>query len=270
MTYETVLYEVETGVATITLNRPDKLNSVTQEMYDEMRAALAQADADDTVRVMVLTGAGRAFCAGADMGRLNDLSKEGSKLGPSVYAFDHLMRGDYQERYTFQPALTKPVIAAVNGAAAGVGMLLSLFCDIRIASESAMFTTGFSRRGLTAELGIAWRLVHLVGHGRATDLMLRAPRLSGKEAAEIGLVEFCVPDGEFQTFYRNYAQELANEVSPRSLRVIKRQLWELPFQTLGEHLRDARREAVESLKSEDFKEGLAHFREKRKPRFTGK
>ena len=271
MTYQEILYQVEDGVATVTLNRPEKLNAITNLLYDEMRAALLAADADDAVRVMVLTGAGRGFCAGPDMARLDGIAKAGAlPARAGGIPFDAALRGDYQDRYTFFAALKKPVIAALNGAAAGVGLLLALFCDIRIAADDAVLTTGFARRGLVAELGMGWRLVQLVGQGRATDLLLRAPKVSGREAAAMGLVEFSAPRAEFADFCRQYTRELATEVSPRSMRVMKRQLWDLPFQTLGEHLRDARLESMESWKSEDFREGLAYFHEKRPPRFTGR
>ena len=271
MSYQEILYSVDSGVATVTLNRPDKLNAITPLLFDEMRAALYAADADDAVRIIMITGAGKGFCAGADLGRLDSLMADGgASTSKAAAGYDPVIRPDFQERYTFLPALRKPVIAAINGATVGAGLVLALYCDIRIASDTAMLTTGFARRGLIAEMGSAWRLTQLVGHGRAMDLLLRSPRVSGKEAAAMGLVEFSVPPEQFVEFTRNYVLEMSNQVSPRSVRVLKKEMWNVPFQTLAESLREARIDLNESMVSEDFREGVAHFKEKRPPRFTGK
>lgn len=270
MKYQEVEYSVDNGVATVALNRPERLNAVSVQMYDEMRAALKEADEDESIRVIVLTGNGRGFCAGADTSRLTGIAAAGKTDSKQTIPFNPFVRGEFQDRYSFPPGMQKPVIAAVNGAAVGAGFCLAIFCDIRIAADSAIITSGFSRRGLVAEMGAAWRLDQLVGHGRATDLLFRSPKMTGKEAAAIGLVEFSVPDADFRDFVKNYATELATQVSPRSLRVIKKQLWNVPFQSLSDHLVEARHLVADSMKSEDFKEGIAHYFEKRPPRFTGK
>jgi len=271
MQYETVIYEIDSGVAFITLNRPAKLNAITPLLYEEMRTACHAADADDEVRVIVLTGAGKGFCAGADSSRLESMSSEGRVLvSEARWPFDPEIRGDFQDRYTFQAGLKKPVVAAINGAAAGMGLTLALFCDIRLAADDAVLTTSFARLGLVAESGIAWRLDRLVGPGRAADLLMRSPRISGLEAAAIGLVEGHAPAQEFPGFFRDYALRLANEMSPRSLRVMKRQLWNAAFQTLAESQEESRREVADSMHSEDFREGVSSRREKRPPRFKGK
>ncbi len=271
MSYQSILYAIDNGVATVTLNRPDKLNAITPQLFDEMRAALYAADADDAVRVIVITGAGKGFCAGADVGRLDSLLADGGASASKASAgYDPVIRPDFQERYTFLPSLQKPVIAVINGAAVGAGLVLALFCDLRIAADTAVMTTGFARRGLIAEMGSAWRLNQLVGHGRAMDLLLRAPKVTGKEAAAMGLVEFSVPADQLAEFVRNYTLEMSTQMSPRSLRVMKKEMWNVPFQTLAECLREARLDLNESMVSEDFREGVAHFKEKRAPRFTGK
>ena len=268
MAYKDILYDVTDAVATVTLNRPDRLNAWTATMEDEVRDAMAKAAGDDGVRVIILTGAGRGFCAGADMGLLNNIQGGGARRGPPG-AFDATARPDYQMQYGYFPALPKPVIAAVNGPAAGLGMIMALYCDMRFAGSSAMFTTAFSRRGLIAEHGVSWLLPRLVGPSRAMDLMFSARKVGAEEALRIGLADRVLPDDTLLAATRDYAVELATQVSPRSLRVMKRQLWDAQFQTLAEATAIGNREMMDSFRSADFREGVAHFMEKRPPKFTG-
>jgi len=208
------LYEVADRVATITLNRPAKLNAWTAVMAVEVKAAFETADADESVRAIVLTGAGRGFCAGADMSLLATIV-EGTltpeDTPPSARAPI--------------PAVSKPVIAAVNGPAVGLGFALTVFCDIRMAAQSAQFGTAFARRGLVAEFGLAWMLPRICGLGNALDLLLTARLATAAEAKEIGLVSSVIPDADFAAAAHKYAAELANSVSPRSTRIIKRQVF---------------------------------------------
>jgi enoyl-CoA hydratase/carnithine racemase len=277
MAYQEIIYEVADRVATVTLNRPDKLNAWTQRMEGEVQEAMLSADGDDGVRVIVLTGAGRGFCAGADMGNLDSLSKSGdpsdtikrlraSFSGPRIEG----ARPDFQKTYSYFPALSKPVIGAINGAAAGLGFVISLYCDIRFASDKAKFSTAFSRRGLIAEYGMSWMLPRLVGISNALDLLFSARLIDAAEAHRIGLVSAVFPVEQFAGAVRNYALMLAGEVSPRSLRVMKRQVYNALFQDLAGAIDTAGEEMVESLQCQDFKEGVAHFLEKRAPAFTGK
>jgi enoyl-CoA hydratase/carnithine racemase len=277
MPNQETLYEVANRVATITLNRPDKLNAWTAVMEQEVRAAMAEAEREENVRVIVLTGAGRGFCAGADMSLLSTVATKGldaaqraEAVQASASASAGGARADFQKKYSYFPALSKPVIAAINGPAVGLGLVIALYCDLRFASDAARFSTAFARRGLIAEYGMAWMLPRLVGQANALDLLFSARLIDGAEAFRMGLVNQVHPQDVFQEKVREYATELASHVSPRSLRVIKRQVYDAMFQTLGEAFEIAEREMLASLQCEDFKEGVAHFVEKRAPTFTGK
>ncbi len=164
----------------------------------------------------------------------------------------------------------KPIIAALNGATAGLGLVVSLYCDLRIAADTAVFTTAFSRRGLIAEHGVSWMLPRLVGLQHGLDLLLSARKITAAEALAMGLVAQVKPAATLQDDVRAYARELADLVSPRSLRVMKRQIWEAQFQSLAEATAVGNDEMQKSFTTEDFKEGVAHFVEKRAPRFTGR
>src|ERR1700733_3891374 len=268
MPNQETLYEVVKRVATITLNRPDKLNAWTAVMEQEVRAAMAEAEHDENVRVIVLTGAGRGFCAGATRGL--DAAQRAQAVQASASGSAGGARADFQKKYSYFPALSKPVMAAINGPAVGLGLVIALYCDLRFASDAARFSTAFARRGLIAEYGMAWMLPRLVGQANALDLLFSARLIDGAEAFRMGLANQVYPQDVFQDKVREYATELASDVSPRSLRVIKRQVYDAMFQTLGEAFEIAEREMLASLQCEDFKEGVAHFVEKRAPIFTGK
>ena len=278
MAYEDILYRVDGGVAVITLNRPDKLNAWRAEMERELRSAMRDAGADPTVRVIVLTGAGRGFCAGADMNGLQSTVAAGqaragstpAPAAPGPAPFDASSRGDYQRQYSYFPAVPKPIIAAINGACACLGMVMALYADMRFASDAAVFTTAFSRRGLIAEHGISWLLPRLVGMAHAADLLFSARKIRAPEALAMGLVSRVIPLADFEAEVMVYARMLATEVSPRSLGEIKREIWDAQFQGLGEAIDAANADMAGSFVSEDFKEGVAHFVEKRAPAFTGR
>jgi enoyl-CoA hydratase/carnithine racemase len=273
MAWQEIIYDATAGIATITLNRPERLNAWTAVMDEEVRAAMRQATDDEAVRVIVLTGAGRGFCSGADMGSLTEIS--GSQ-GRSMAArslpapFDPASRPDFHKRYSYFPAVPKPIIAAINGPCAGLGLVLALYCDLRFAAPEAQFITAFSRRGLIAEHGISWMLPTLIGLSGALDLLLSARKVSADEALRLRLVDRVAPPGELTATVRAYAAELRDAVSPRSMRVMKRELWDSRFQTLGDAIETAERDMTESFASEDFREGVRHFVEKRKAAFTGR
>jgi enoyl-CoA hydratase/carnithine racemase len=290
MAYEEIIYTVADRVATITLNRPNRLNAWTSLMAEEVRGAMYSAAEDDAVRVIVLTGAGRGFCSGADMATLENAVDQGlSALTGTETAQQGVtaltgtkteaeredkdtsnVRADFRKRYSYFPAIPKPIIAAINGPAAGLGLILTLYCDLRFASEKARFSTAFSRRGLIAEHGISWMLPRIVGLSNALDLLFSARMVDAQEALRIGLVDRVFPEEGLMEGVLAYATELVTSVSPRSLRVIKRQVYNAQFQTLAEATDVADEEMVLSIQSEDFKEGVTHFMEKRAPAFTGK
>lgn len=286
MTYEQIVYEVHDGIATVTLNRPDRLNAWTPVMEREVRAAMTEATADEVVRVIILTGAGRGFCAGADMSGLNQASQSTTKSSSSVkervaatraeaYAAGPIPGGlelpqAFSYRHAYFPTVPKPIIAALNGPTAGVGLVVSLYADIRFAAKTASFTTAFSRRGLVAEHGIDWILPRIVGLPNAMDLLLSARKISAEEALQMGLVNKVFPQESFMSEVRAYALELATMVSPRSMRVIKQQLLRAQNLDFGAAVHASIPDVVESLNSEDFKEGVAHFVERRTPKFPGR
>jgi len=272
MGYEQIIYEVRDRIATVTLNRPDKLNAWTAVMGREVREAMDEAARDEAVRVIVLTGAGRGFCAGADMQMLSGIAGAGARPEDERLARGEPddTRPDFRGPYAYFPTIPKPVVGALNGATAGLGLVVALYCDLRIAADSAVFTTSFSRRGLIAEHGVSWMLPRVVGLPRALDLLLSARKITAQEALAMGLVAQVLPSAGLLEGVRAYARELAELVSPRSLRIMKRQLWEAQFQTLAEATAVASEEMHRSFTTEDFKEGVAHFVEKRAPRFTGR
>jgi len=280
MPAQEILYTISGRVATITLHRPDKLNAWTRTMEAEVRQAIEEAASDDQVRAIVLTGAGRGFCAGADMSLLQNVVERGLPPQPDssrvVGNPDHGTpeqqdpRADFQRQYSYFPAVPKPVIAAINGPAIGLGLVIAMFCDLRFASEEAKFGTAFARRGLIAEYGLAWLLPKVIGHANALDLLLSARIVNAQEALRMGLVNQVFAHDKFMDGVYAYANDLAESVSPRSMRVIKRQVYEAMFQTLGQALDTAAGEMRASLQCEDFKEGVAHFVEKRAPAFIGR
>ena len=270
--YQDILYEVQDPVAIITMNRPDALNALTGRMMAEMRHAFAAAENDPAVVGMVLTGAGRGFCAGADMaglsatasgerGEAQDLSDLDAKPGNPD------MGPNFEITYTYLLALQKPLIAAINGPCAGLGFCYACLADMRIVERQAKFTTAFSQRGLIAEHGCSWLLPRLIGTGRALDLLWSARKFTGEEAKELGLAERLVEQGESLQTAIDYIKQLASVVSPTSIKVIKAQVYRHLNMELGEAMAETNTWMAESLKREDFKEGVSSFMEKRLPKF---
>ena len=282
MNYEQLLYDVRDGIATLTLNRPDKLNAWTSVLEREVRHALTAASADADVRVVVLTGAGRGFCAGADMTMLNTIVDKAEKPEESkkattdaAFAAGPIPGGlalpqAFSYRYAYFPTVPKPIISAINGPAAGLGLVLSLYTDLRFAADTAVFTTAFARRGLIAEHGVDWILPRVVGLPNALDLLLSARKVTAQEALQMGLVNRVYPADQLLAETRAYALELARLVSPRSMRVMKSQLFRSQDVDFAGALSAGIDHMEASFGSEDFKEGVAHFVEKRPPAFTGK
>ncbi|MGX9673440.1 enoyl-CoA hydratase [Mycobacterium sp. HM-7] len=257
-----VLYEVrETGVAVVTLNRPERMNAWGDGLAAAFYAALDAAEADSVVRVIVLTGSGRAFCAGADMGDLSSIS--GATLNGDTNV-DELVG----ERHPlFVTTLRKPVIAAINGACAGIGMTQALMCDVRFAARSAKFTTAFARRGLIAEYGISWILPRLIGVSAALDLLLSGRKVGAEEAVALGFVKEVVADADLLSHAIAYAEDIAAHCSPSSLAVIKQQVYSDLVRDVVSASSRAETLMHESLQRPDVIEGITSFFEKRPPQF---
>jgi enoyl-CoA hydratase/carnithine racemase len=245
-------------------------------MENEVHSHMENAEQDDEVRVIVLTGAGRGFCAGADMSLLSAVAERGLDDRVREQALrDGANRRegvplDFQKKYSYFPAIGKPVIAAINGPVVGLGLVITLYCDLRLASDAGRFSTTFARRGLIAEYGMAWMLPRIIGIANALDLLFSARTIDAAEAQRMGLVNRVFPQDTFLEKAQEYAYELASTVSPRSLRIIKRQVYEAMSQPLSEAFDVSVREMMACFRTEDFKEGVAHFVEKRPPAFTGK
>lgn len=276
MSYQQILYEHTGHVATIILNRPGRLNAWTSTMESEVRSAVEAAEADSRVRAVVITGAGRGFCAGADMDSLSAAVERSPKDGSARERRanrgeppkETSLEANYQKRFSYLLRTRKPIIAAINGPVAGIGLCMSLFCDFRFMAEGAKLTTAFARRGLIAEHGMSWMLPRLIGPMHALDLMLSARIVEAGEAERLGLVRVLPSEG-FLSAVKEMASELTQLASPRSISVIKRQLYDGLFQSLAEAWDVADEEMLESFESADFREGVAHFVEKRPPAFTG-
>jgi enoyl-CoA hydratase/carnithine racemase len=279
---DVVLKEVrDDGVAVLTLNRPERLNAWTGELEQTYFELLRECAAAPAVRVIVVTGAGRGFCAGADMQSLQaigdvaqgdgeaqngavtsgDAGQDTTANGAALEQFEHTPQ-------TFTLSVPKPVIAAINGPCAGIGLVQALMCDVRFVAENAKLTTAFARRGLVAEHGISWILPRLVGPARALDLLLSGRVVLGREAVELGLCNRATPAETVLEETLAYARELARQCSPASMATMKRQVYAALSQPLEEALADADRLMLESFSGPDFVEGVASFVERRDPSFA--
>lgn len=260
-----VLYDASAGVALITLNRPERLNAWGADIAAGLHAAIDRAEGDPAVRAIVLTGSGRGFCAGANLGTTESLAdSQGDSATLSETAVAQLVG----ERHPyFLTELRKPVIAAINGACAGIGLTHALMCDIRFAAAGAKFATSFARRGLIAEHGISWILPRLAGWGAAMDLLLSGRTFLAEEARELGLVNHVVEPGQLLERAMAYAADIAANCSPASLAVIKAQAYRDALDDVAAV--SARAEALmnESLIRPDLIEGVVSFLEKRPPKF---
>ena len=256
---EVVQMTTDRGVALLTLNRPQRLNAWTTEMEHAYFGLLDECAASEEVRVIVVTGAGRGFCAGADMHELQELSEGNTSRE---------RRTEARRPQTFPLSVPKPVIAAINGPCAGIGLVQALMCDIRFAAVGAKLTTAFARRGLVAEHGISWILPRLVGPARALDLLLSARLVLAEEAAELGLVNRAVPPERLLDETMAYARDLAVHSSPASMRTIKRQVYADLDRARPDALAEADRLMLASFGAPDFAEGVSSFVERRDPNFA--
>ena len=264
-------YAVADEIATITLNRPQRMNTWTGRMDAEYRWLLAEADRDPTVRAIVVTGAGRAFCAGADSRALEGHIAKGrydSGTTDDIARPGYGVRPEFDADFAYHFGLTKPVIAAINGPAAGGGFLIACYADLRFAAAGAKLTTSHGKLNLPAEYGISWLLPRLIGLARANDLLLTSRVVLAEEALTMGLVNAVLPPDELMPYTYNYVRKLITTVSPGSLRETKRQI----YSDLHRDVRAAVTHATEQLErmatEPDFAEGLSAFLEKRPPRWA--
>ncbi len=270
MDLHVVRYGVTDRVATVTLDRPERLNAWTGRMHTEYRWCLAQAEADPAVRVVVVTGAGRGFCAGADF---RALEKNVAAGGYDDGVRDQLatpgygVRSEFDHAFAFHYGMATPVIAAVNGPAAGVGLVLACYCDLRFAAAGAKLTTSAPRLGLPAEFGLSWVLPRLVGLGHATDLLLSSRVVLAEEAAAIGLVNRVLPPDELLPATYDYARALAHDVSPASLRETKRQIYGDLHGDVGSAVERSVALTDEMMGGADYAEGVRAWTERRNPDF---
>lgn len=251
---DTVLAARRGAVLLLTLNRPDRLNAWNTELELRYHELLAEAEDDPGVRAVVVTGAGRGFCGGAD---LDDVAEAGAGKVPE-------QSGRPRE---FPLSVRKPLIAAINGAAAGLGLVEALYCDVRFATPEAKLTTSFARRGLIAEYGISWLLPRLVGTGRALDLLLSARVVTGAEAHRIGLVEYLAEPVDVVEAAVAYATDLAEHCSPTATAIIKHQVFRDAETDLGAALAEAGKLLRESFERPDVTEGVTSYLERRPPAF---
>ncbi len=272
--YEEIIYRVDAGIATVTMNRPHRMNAMTNRMNGEIRDAVAQASDDENVRVIVLTGAGRGFCAGADAARLS-----ASAAGRRSETMDLPVNGaipggldlptGFEAKYAYLATAPKPLIAAINGPAVGVGLVMAIYCDIRFAADSVKFSTAFAKRGLIPEYGLAWLLPKIVGPAKALDMIYSSRMVLADEASDIGLVDYVVPGETLMDAVSSYAANIVEGISPRSTRIAKQLVYRGLSQGVDEAVAEAVRETAVALESDDFREGIAAWQEKRAPAFTG-
>jgi enoyl-CoA hydratase/carnithine racemase len=262
MTYTTLLLEKKDRIASIQFNRPDKLNALSAFVFEEFISALHEVDRDDEARVLIVTGSGRAFSAGLDL--------EEAKKGPSA---SDLQCVPIQDTLPWIPQIMRnmrvPIIAAINGAAAGGGFTIALACDIRIASEDARLVAPFLRVGLVPELGSTYNLPRLVGIAKACEIVFMGKTVKAKEAKEIGLVNEVVPAGELMDYTFKMAAEIA-EMAPIPLQLAKRALYQGLDSTLAAQVQFEQMSQSTCFKSEDYREGMQAFLEKRRPQFKGR
>ena len=270
--YDEILYEIDGAVATITINRPDTLNALTSLTQAEIRHALDASDRNGDVIGTVMTGAGRGFCSGVDMNALGAMSEAGKTLGES---YGHLAAnpGNPDDDPNFKVAtsyflgLRKPLIAAINGACAGLGFSYATFCDMRFMERHARITTSFAHRGLIAEHGTCWMLPRIVGPSHALDILWSSRKVDAEDAYRIGYANRISETGEAANDAKEFLADIAAKGAPMSLMMMKRQIYKHLNAELGPSMIESTQWMDESLARDDFKEGVNSFVEKRPPSF---
>jgi enoyl-CoA hydratase/carnithine racemase len=263
-------YQVADRIATITLSRPERLNAWTGRMHTEYRALLLRAAGDATVRVIVVTGDGRGFCVGADARALEGHVERGSYdagVSADIAKPGYGVRPEFDADFAYHFGIPKPIIAAINGPAAGVGLVLACYCDLRFAASGVKLTTSHGRLGLPAEYGLSWLLPRLIGVTRANDLLLSSRVVLSEEAAQMGLVNRVVPPEELLTVTYEYSRMLATEVAPTSMAVTKLALYGDLHGDVASSVNDAGARMSTMMQGADFAEGVAALSERRAPHF---
>lgn len=274
MELKTIRYEIVDGIATITLSRPKRRNGWTGRMHTEYRWALQEADRDPAVRVIIVTGdpEGGAFCAGADLGALEGHSEKG-RYDPGITE-DIARPGfgvapEFDATFAYHFGLTKPVIAAINGPAAGVGLVLAAYADLRFAVPGAKFTAAHGRFNFPAEFGLSWILPRLVGVTHANDILLSSRVFTSDEAMGMGFLNKLLAPADLMPHVTAYARAMADGVSPGSLRETKQQIYQDLHRDAATAVTEAERLLNEMVKHPDYKEGVKAWMEKRKAQWQG-
>ena len=263
MDFSQIIYDKSDGVATITFNRPERLNAFTWTIQREMREAALDADQDDSIGAIVVTGAGKSFCAGLDVEDLRTISRGGKEAIAG-------MPQERQAMFVYLTELKKPVIGALNGHSVGIGMALTLYFDIRIAAENSKMSFIFVQRGLAPELGTSWILPRLIGFGPALEMALTGRMVGAREALELKLVHRVVPDDQLVTSAQALGREIATKCTPLGVAEGKRSFYRHQTMDLAAALIDNEATSRKMNKSEDFKEAIKAFAEKRAPHFKGR
>lgn len=270
MELKATVYDVGEGIATITLSRPERLNAWTGRMHTEYRWCLARANADAAVGVIVVTGAGRGFCVGGDAQALQGHADRGGYDAGTPDALEQPGYGtaaEFDASFAYHFGLSKPVIAAMNGAAAGVGLALACFADLRFAAAGAKFTTAHGKLNLPAEYGLSWLLPRMLGLTRANELLLSSRVFTAEEALELGLVNAVFPAGSVLQETLAYARNLIATVAPESLRQTRWQVYRDLHRDVAASVADSERLLEEMMRQPDYREGVSAFLDKRAPRW---
>ena len=271
--YDEILYEHSGAVAVLTMNRPDTLNALTDRTQAEIRHALDQSERNPDVIGTVLTGAGRGFCSGVDMNALGAMSEAGRRLGAEHGDLKaDPGNPDHDPNFSIGTAyflgLRKPLIAAINGACAGLGFSYATFCDLRFVDRSAKFTTAFAQRGLIAEHGNSWMLPRIIGPAHALDILWTSRKFDADEAYRIGYANRLSDPGEVVADAVAFLQEISEKCAPASLMLMKKQIYRHLNTELAPAMTESNTWMDESLARGDFKEGVNSFVEKRPPQFS--
>ena len=272
MELKTILIDIDDNIATITLNRPDRMNAWTGRMHTEYRWVLQQLESDDDVRVIIVTGKGRGFCVGADTKALEGHVKKGGydpgtpdPLAQPGYG----VRAEFDASFAYHFGLTKPVIAAINGPAAGIGLVLACFADIRFAVPGVKLTTAHGKLNLPAEYGLSWLLPKIIGLARANDLLFTSRIFMTEEAAQLGLVNKIVENDKLLSEVTEYARMMKDTVSPASLRETKRQVYTDLHRDVAASVIESEGLINDMMKQKDYVEGVNAFLERRPPKWRG-